>query len=97
MNQVLVIGKLVELSKNSERSGNYLAKISVPIPVYAQNKNTEFALLNFELPQSLYEKLDEWAHLNDTMGIRGHLTSRNKKVVLVAEKVTFLSTMSKRK
>ena len=97
MNQVYIIGRLVELPKYSERSGNYLIKVKISIIENEQNKDSDFALLNFALTQSIAEKLNEWANLNDCIGIKGHLTSRNKKVVLVADRVTFLSTMSKRK
>ena len=91
MNQLLIVGRLMnnpELRENEETT----------ITLEVNSGKDEKDILDFELRGSVATSVIEYCREGDCIGIRGKIKATNddnKKVLLVADKVTFLATKKK--
>ena len=88
MNQVIMVGRIVNI-KNDE-------KTIVTIAVTRQFKNSDGEYETDLVPVILYgtisETTFEYCKKDDIIGIRGRVQIENDKIVLIADRVTFLSS-----
>lgn len=88
MNQVIVVGRIVKIESAE--------KTTVTIAVSRAFKNADGEYETDFLPIVLWgaasETTVEYCKQGDIIGIRGRVQSEDSKVVLIADKVTFLSS-----
>ena len=106
LNQTVIVGRIVnEPTKEKIENGGNRSFITIAVP--RSYKNTEGVYETDFVPVVLWngiaETTAEYCHKGDLVGIKGHIQSSNyeedgdkkSRIIIVAEKVTFLSSKSK--
>ena len=93
LNQVILVGRLIENPINEEN------KIIITIGVNRafKNENGEYEtdVISCVLWEGIAKSATEYLVVGDVIGIRGRLQTINDKLIVVANKVTFLSAKKK--
>ena len=104
MNQIILVGRLVKTPEVvTTESGKNKSYITLAIPRSYKNENGEYDtdFLDCVLWNSVAENTSEYCKQGDVIGVKGRVQSRMiededgnnyKKIEIVAEKVTFLSS-----
>ena len=93
LNQVIICGRLVDIEENTDTS--LKLTIAVPRPyknvdgIY-ENDNVACIVMN-----GTKEKMNSYIKKGDIMGIRGRVQVNDGQMIIIAEKVTFLSSHKK--
>jgi single-strand DNA-binding protein len=95
INQVVLVGRLtkdpigIEINRNN-------STISLAIPRSFKNAQGEYEtdFIDCELWNTVASTTVEYCRKGDIVGVKGRLESRDNKLVMVAEKITFLSNHS---
>ena len=98
LNQTVIVGRLVEKSIIEEKeNGVKLSKITLAVQRAYKNVNGEYEtdMIPVTLWKGVAENTVEYCHKGDLVGIKGRLQTREDKVEIIAEKVTFLSNERK--
>lgn len=108
LNQVVLVGRIV---KNPElrvtESGKKVTTVTLAVPRSYKNSTGEYDtdFLDCTLWTNVAENTVEYCKTGDMVGVKGRIQSRffedddgnkNRKTEIVAEKVTFLSSTSKK-
>lgn len=107
LNQTVLVGRLVKDPELKEtETGNKMTHITLAVPRSYKNVDGEYDtdFISCVLWKGIAENAVEYCHKGDLVGIKGRLQSRNietdterKQITeLVAEKVTYLSSKSKK-
>lgn len=93
LNQVVLVGRL---TKDPVGELNRPCKeVNLAIPRAYKNNEGEYEtdFINCELwNNSIGESCSEYCKKGDIIGVKGRLESREGKIIMVAEKITFLSS-----
>lgn len=85
MNSLLLVGRIVKINDNN---------IKLAIKRYYKNEygiyETDF--FTIKLNDNLMEKIKLYCRKGDLIGIKGKLETDNNKVVVIAERLTFLAS-----
>ena len=104
MNQIILVGRLVKTPEVvTTESGKNMSYITLAIPRSYKNENGEYDtdFLDCVLWNSVAENTSEYCKQGDVIGVKGRVQScmiededgnNYKKIEIVAEKVTFLSS-----
>jgi len=104
VNQIILVGRLVKTPEVvTTESGKNMSYITLAIPRSYKNENGEYDtdFLDCVLWNSVAENTSEYCKQGDVIGVKGRVQSRiiededgnnYKKIEIVAEKVTFLSS-----
>ena len=104
MNQIILVGRLVKSPEViTTESGKNMSYITLAIPRSYKNENGEYDtdFLDCVLWNSVAENTSEYCKQGDVIGVKGRVQSRMvedeegnnyKKIEIIAEKVTFLSS-----
>lgn len=104
MNQIILVGRLVKTPEVvTTESGKNMSYITLAIPRSYKNENGEYDtdFLDCVLWNSVAENTSEYCKQGDVIGVKGRVQSRMvedeegnnyKKIEIIAEKVTFLSS-----
>ena len=106
MNQTVIVGRLVDSPEVREtESGKKVTNITLAVQRSYKNENGEYDtdFVDCTLWQGVAENTAEYCRKGDILGVKGRLETsidqiddkKIKKMNLVAEKVTFLSSKSK--
>ena len=92
LNQVILVGKVLEeIESFVDHDGNILSKILLEIVSYKSEveevSNKIPVLLNKDLASSIYEYLK----VGMTIGVKAHIKSTDDSIVVMGEKLTFIS------
>lgn len=94
LNQLVIVGKITNkpiLEKENEKS-----KSEIKLAVSRTYKNNEGIYEKDFIPVILYksmaENIVEYCDEGDLIGIKGRLETQNEKLVVIADRMTFLST-----
>lgn len=96
LNQVVLVGRLtkeIKVLKSLESEKKY-ANIIIAIPRAFKNMNGEYEtdFIHAKLWDSVAENTAEYCKKGDIIGIKGRLEQVGKQQLVIAEKVTFLSS-----
>ena len=95
LNQSVIVGRLVEDPEVKElENGKKVANITLAVPRSYKNEDGEYDtdFLNCTLWSGIAENTAEYCKKGDLVGIKGRLQKlEDEEMVLIAEKVTFLS------
>ena len=92
LNQFIIVGRII---KDLEKESNV---ITLAIPRYYKNENGEYEtdFVDVAIDGTLAKKTIEYCKKGDIIGVKGSIISEIsndiRKMILVAEKVTFLSS-----
>ena len=88
MNQVLLVGRIAKLNEDTE------TLITLAISRNFKNKEGiyETDFIDCQLFGSVAESTKYYCKNGDIVGIKGRLQTDNEKMIVVADKVTFLTT-----
>lgn len=94
LNQTVLVGRLVEspaIEKNKETRGT---KIKLAIPRSYKNTEGEYDtdFITCLVWGGIAENVTEYCKKGDLIGVKGRLEQQDSNVVVVAEKITFLSS-----
>lgn len=106
LNQTVIVGRLVDSPEVREtESGKKVTNITLAVQRSYKNENGEYDtdFVDCTLWQGVAENTAEYCRKGDILGVKGRLETsidqiddkKIKKMNLVAEKVTFLSSKSK--
>ncbi len=92
MNQIVLVGRLATEVKENEGENYY----SITLAVSRTFKNAEGIYETDMVPITLWkgigENTKEYCHKGDVIGVKGRIETKDDKIIIVAEKVTFLSS-----
>lgn len=94
LNQIVLVGRLVEdLEIKENENGKKVAYITLAVPRAFKNVDGvyETDFIECILWQGIAQSTSEYCKKGDLIGVKGRIQSNNKKIEIVAEKVTFLS------
>ena len=104
LNQFVGVGRLVaEPSVKETEDGKQVSNITIAVPRSYKNENGEYDtdFVDVVLWNGIAENTAEYCHKGDIIGVKGRIQSRMvededgnnyKKVEVIAEKLTFLSS-----
>jgi single-strand DNA-binding protein len=107
LNQSILVGRIVrEPEVRETESGTKVSNITLAVPRSYKNVNGEYDtdFINCVLWKGIAESTAEYCQKGDLIGIKGRLETRtieteeipkHNTIELVAEKVTFLSSVNK--
>ena len=94
LNQLVLVGRIAKLPTEKKKES---VVITLAVPRNFKNKDGEYEVDT--LPCSLFGNVGsatlEYCQVGDIVGLNGRLEMNKDKIVIVAEKVTFLSSTSK--
>ena len=88
VNSVMLVGRLIE----NVNEGDKGFAISVPRSFKNENGEYENDIIPVKVWEGITNNLANWCVKGDLIGLRGRLEVQDEKVVVLAEKVTFLSS-----
>ena len=94
LNQIVLVGRLVEdLEIKENENGKKVAYITLAVQRAFKNVDGvyETDFIECILWQGIAQSTSEYCKKGDLIGVKGRIQSNNKKIEIVAEKVTFLS------
>ena len=98
MNQVILVGR-VEKKPTLTKTENGVTKTLLKLAVERTFKNVygkyETDVFNCILWNGISNTVSDYVNVGDVIGIRGRLQKDNKKTVVIAERVTFLTSANK--
>ena len=104
LNQIILVGRLVKTPEVTEtESGKKMSYITLAIPRSFKNADGEYDtdFIDCVLWEAVAESTSEYCKKGDIVGVKGRIQSRMvededgnnyKKVEVIAEKLTFLSS-----
>ena len=81
MNQVMLVGRL-----------KYITLDFIELAIYNKNNPNEYDIIPVVLSEKMYDNVCKYCKLNDITAVKGRLTTKDDKLIIVAEKFTFLSS-----
>lgn len=90
LNQIVLVGRLTETPEVEEGK----AMITLAVPRSYKNENGEYDtdFIPVRLFKGIAESTAEYCKKSDLISIRGRVQMQENKLLVVAEKVTFLSS-----
>ncbi len=103
LNQTVIVGRLVRDPELKEtENGKKVSNITLAVPRSFKNKMGEYEtdFIDITLWESIAQNTVEYVKKGDLLGVKGRISTENiiekdinkNKMVLIGEKVTFLST-----
>ena len=95
LNQVMIVGRIAnEVEVLETENGKKVGYITIASQRSYKNEdgNYETDFIPCTLWNGIIENVAEYCKKGDIVGIKGRIQNDNDKLVIVAEKVTFLST-----
>lgn len=94
LNQTVIIGRLVsnpEITQVEERS---LCNIQIAVPRSYKNDNGEYEtdFVPVMVWDGIATNLNEYCHKGDLVGVKGRIEMKDNQIIIIAEKITFLSS-----
>lgn len=97
LNQVIIVGRFVSKPTFKEtENGKKRCKVTVAVPRSFKNAEGEYEtdFIDVILWDAIAENTAEYCNKGDIVGIKGRLQTTNKRMEVIAEKITFLSSKS---
>lgn len=82
LNSVVIVGRVKNITSNS-----------IELAIYLDSKSSDFDLIPVLLEGNLSTKINTLCTLDTLTGVKGKLVNRDGKLVVVAQKLTFLSSV----
>lgn len=82
LNQAVLVGRL-----------KYKSVDFIELAVNKKDAPEEYDIVPVMLSESITKNIGKYCKTNDLMGIKGSLAIKDGKLILIAEKVTFLNSM----
>ena len=95
LNQLIMVGRLVSDPQiNETKNGRKVCNITLAVSRSFKNANGEYEtdFIPVVLWAGIAETATEYCKKGDLLGVKGRLQAEDKKIVVIAEKVTFLSS-----
>lgn len=103
LNQIIIVGRLIDDIKMTNVDGKNVSYITVAVPRSFKNANGEYDtdFIECVLYNTLAENTIEYCKKGDVIGVKGRIQTTNvddgdghytKKTLIIAEKITFLSS-----
>ena len=94
LNQIVLVGRLAN-EPTIKENGECIVTLAVPRTYKNQDGEYETDFIPCVLFKNIAETTREYCKKGDVIGIRGRIQTSENEIVLVAEKVTFLSSSRK--
>lgn len=98
LNQTVLVGRLVSDPQiNETENGAKITVITLAVSRSFKNANGEYEtdFIECALYKGIAENTTQYCKKGDLVGIKGRLQTKDNKIIVVAEKVTFLSSNRK--
>lgn len=96
LNQIVLVGRLTETPKLTiTESGKKMVKTTIAVSRSYKNTEGEYKtdFIDFTIWNEMAQNTSEYVQRGDIIGIKGRLeTTEDKKLTIIAEKITFLSS-----
>ena len=95
LNQTVLVGRLVSDPQiNETEEGKKIATITIANTRSYKNENGEYDtdFIPCTLLGTIAESTTEYCHKGDIIGVKGRVQSKDEKIEIIAEKVTFLTS-----
>lgn len=95
LNQIVLVGRLVSNPQiNETENGKKVCNITLAVPRSFKNIDGEYEtdFIPIVLFGNISDSACEYCKKGDLIGVKGRIQTREDKIELIAEKVTFLST-----
>lgn len=95
LNQIVLVGRIVsDLEINETENGRKATTIQLKVPRSFKNSEGiyEEDIIPVVLWNGIAENACEYCKVGDLVGVKGRVQSKEDKIVIVAEKMTFLSS-----
>lgn len=94
LNQLVVVGRLIETPTFIKDEKNNRYKFTISVPRGYKNIDGEYEVdhISFLVWHNIAENLISLCYKGDLLGVKGHIETMDSKIVIIGDKVTFLST-----
>ena len=89
LNQIVLVGRISKISTNNEKT---TVRVSIPRSFKNEKGIYENDIIPVQLEGQIAKSTIEYCRQGDIIGIKGRLQDDINRVVVKAEKVTFLSS-----
>lgn len=91
LNQIILVGRVHDIKQEQEK---VIVTLSIPQSFKNTSGEYETNIIDISTYGTIAETTQEYVKKGDLIGVRGRLQrlEKNKKLEVIAEKVTFLST-----
>jgi len=96
MNQCILVGKVIELSKENNQS---LIILEIKRPCYGDDPNATVDVISIQISDYLQDSISGYVKVGATLGVKARIQLKTISVVenaiaiheIIAEKITFIS------
>ena len=94
LNQIVLVGRMVEEVKIIEENEKKYGYMDLKIPRSYKNNEGIFEedIIRVKLCGQVAENTYEYCKKGDVVGIKGRIENNNNELIIIADKVTFLSS-----
>lgn len=87
LNQVVLVGRVLEIS-------NIVEEVTIKIPRTFKNEEGVYEEDNIRIKTSIevFSKIQEYCKKDDIIGVKGRVEQEGYNNIILAEKITFLSS-----
>ena len=98
LNQIILVGRLTSDLEVKEEEGRKVSDITIAIPRSYKNSDGEYEtdFVSCKLFGSVAENTAGYCKKGDIIGVKGRIEAPNGDMKILAEKITFLSSNSKK-
>ncbi len=95
LNQVVLVGRMVDkIEVEKTKNDKPVSNLTLAVPRSFKNTDGEYEtdFIDIKLFGALAENTSEYCGKGDIVGVKGRIEGKSGKMIVIAEKVTFLSS-----
>ena len=81
LNNTIFVGKIKDVLQNF-----------IEVDVHSRDDEDKYDSIPVELSKNLYDSIYKYSKLGDLIGVKGRLANKDGRLVVVADKITLLSS-----
>ena len=89
LNQMVLVGKVKEIKKQKEKT---IIKLGVTRSYKNSEGIYETDIISINVNNNIADNFNKYCTIGDVIGIKGHIETKNNRMVLIADRLTFLSS-----
>ena len=92
LNQFVLMGKMKKKLEIKENNGERIGIMFLSIPKEYEKEDSEHIVVEIIMYGNMIDNVKEYCEKGNLVGVKGRISALDNKTIIVAEKITFLSS-----